>query len=60
MGLGLVAKYTLNLTQFSLRLVTLQATSRVASLLCTMIFSLFYIAATGYNMVSRLLLRQAL
>ena len=32
--------------------MTLQATSRVASSLCARIFSLFYIAATGY-MVSR-------
>ena len=40
MGLGLVAMYTLSLTQISLALVTLKATSRVASSLCTRIVSL--------------------
>ena len=55
LGLGWVAMYILSLTQFSLSLVTLQATSSVAFSLCTRIFSLFYTAATAC-MVSRLLL----
>ena len=39
-GLGLVAMYALNLIQFLLALVTLQAISRVASSLRTRIFHL--------------------
>lgn len=56
-GMGLVAMYTLSLSQLSLVLGTPKATSTVAFSLSNRIFSHLNIDATGYA-VSSLLLRQ--